>query len=146
MNHTIPTAPATARWLRILLLLVIASLACAPVSWIVDGVTPSFVVYPVALLVGLWRRSRGAGTLYFGIAATIFLIIHLPWTWASLTGADTDPLDHSVPAHPVEWLITLCVVPAATAIAGFACWTQQRNRESQPDQNRRPETKPTTLA
>jgi hypothetical protein len=146
MNHTIPTAPATARWLRILLLLVIASLACAPVSWIVDGVTPSFVVYPVALLVGLWRRSRGAGTLYFGIAATIFLIIHLPWTWASLTGADTNPLDHSVPAHPVEWLITLCVVPAATAIACFACWTQQRNRESQPDQNRRPETKPTTLA
>jgi hypothetical protein len=126
MDHTMTVKTTRATWSRALLVLVIASLVCAPVSWIVDGVTPSFVVYPVALLIGLWRRTRGAGTLYFGIAGTIFLLIHLPWTWASLTGADTNPLDHSVPAQPVEWLTTLFLVPLAMAVAGFVCWRQQR--------------------
>lgn len=123
----IVTAKTTAAASRTMLVLVLASLACAPVSWIVDGVTPSFVVYPVALLIGLWRRSRGAGTLYFGIAGTIFLLIHLPWTWAAVTGADTNPINQAAPAQPVEWLVTLFLVPLATAIVGFVCWLQQRN-------------------
>jgi carbon starvation protein CstA len=127
MDHVMTAKTTTAPSTRTLLVLVIASLACAPVSWIVDGVTPSFVVYPIALLIGLWRRSRGGGTLYFGIAGTIFLLIHLPFTWASVTGADTNPANHSLPAHPVEWLITLFLVPLATAIVGFVCWRQQRH-------------------
>ena len=129
MDHALAAKTTAAPWTRILLVLVIASLASAPVSWIVDGVTPSMIVYPIVLLVGLWRRSQGAGTLYFGIAATIFLLIHLPFTWASVTGADTNPANHSVlsPAQPVEWLITLFLVPLATAIVGFICWRQQRH-------------------
>jgi hypothetical protein len=91
----------------------------------VDGVTPSFIVYPLALLIGLWRRSRGAGTLYYAVAGTIFVLIHLPWTWAAVTGATTNPLDHSAAAHPVEWLISLFLLPLATAVAGFLCWRRQ---------------------
>jgi hypothetical protein len=124
MDHTVTAKTTAAAWTRMMLLLVLTSLACAPVSWIVDGVTPSFVVYPVALLVGLWRRSRGAGTLYFGIAGTIFLLIHLPFTWAAVTGADGH---QSVSTQPVEWLVTLFLVPLATAIVGFVCWRQQRH-------------------
>jgi carbon starvation protein CstA len=127
VDHTATIKTTSVAWTRILLVLVIASLACAPVSWIVDGVTPSFVVYPIALLIGLWRRSRGAGTLYFAVAGTVFLLIHLPWTWAAVSGADTNPLDHSVPAQPVEWLITLFFIPLATAIVGFVCWRRQRH-------------------
>ena len=128
----IVTAKTTAGASRTMLVLVLASLACAPVSWIVDGVTPSFVVYPVALLIGLWRRSRVANavwsrSVYFGIAGTIFLLIHLPWTWAAVTGADTNPINQAAPAQPVEWLVTLFLVPLATAIVGFVCWLQQRN-------------------
>jgi hypothetical protein len=129
MDHVAIAKTTSVPWTRILLVLVIASLACAPLSWVVDGVTPSFVVYPIALLVGLWRRSRGAGTLYFGIASTIFLFIHLPFTWAAVTGADTNPASHSAvnPAQPAEWLISLFLVPLATAIVGFLCWRQQRH-------------------
>jgi hypothetical protein len=54
------------------------------------------------------------------------VLIHLPWTWAAVTGAATNPLDHSAPAHPVEWLISLFLLPMDTAIAGFLCWRQQR--------------------
>jgi hypothetical protein len=125
MDHAVTADTTAAPWTRVLLVSVIASLACAPVSWIVDGVTPSMIVYPIVLLIGLWRRSRGAGTLYFGIAATLFLLIHLPFTWASVTGADTNPANHTEPAHPVEWLIILFLVPLATAIAGFGCWRRQ---------------------
>jgi hypothetical protein len=128
MDLTVTAKTTTAEaWTRILLVLVLAGLASAPVSWIVDGVTPSMIVYPVVLLVGLWRRSRGAGTLYFGIAAILFLLIHLPFTWASVTGADTNPANHTQPSHPVEWLATLFLVPLATAIAGLVCWRQQRH-------------------
>lgn len=122
MNHTI-TAPRTRTSPeQILLLLIAASFACAPVSWIVDGVTPSWVVYPIVLAIGLWRRSRGRGTLYFGIAATVFLLIHVPWTWAAVTSRDTNPLDSTLPSHPVEWIVTLFAIPLLTAAAGFTAW------------------------
>jgi len=121
MDHTM-TAPRTRTSPeQILLLLVAASLTCAPVSWIVDGVTPSWVVYPIVLAIGLWRHSRGGGTLYFGIAATVFLLIHLPWSWAAVTG-DTNPADSTLPSHPVEWIATLFAIPLLTAAAGFTAW------------------------
>jgi hypothetical protein len=78
-----------ANWRTVLFVLVVASLACAPVSWVDDGLTPSWIIYPLILLVGLWRMWRGHGTLYFGIAGTIFLLVHLPFTWAALFGSQS---------------------------------------------------------
>ncbi len=128
MDHAM-TAPRTRTSPeRVLLLLVAASLACAPISWIVDGVTPSWVVYPIALAIGLRRHSRGRGNLYFGIAATVFLLIHLPWTWAAVTGAGTNPLDSTLPSHPVEWILTLFAMPLLTAAAGFSAWRGSAQR------------------
>jgi hypothetical protein len=95
MDHTLARKASAAPWMRILLVLVIAGLASAPISWIVDGLTPSMVVYPIVLSIGLWRQSHGEGTLYFGIAATLFLLINLPFAWAATTGADRNPADHS---------------------------------------------------
>ena len=112
---------------RNLLLTVLAlSLVCAPVSWVDDGITPSWVVYPVVLLIGLWRVLRGAGALFLAIAATVFFVVHLPWTWAALTGADENPLDRESPSSPAQWLITLCIVPLVTAAVGLWVWGQQR--------------------
>ena len=120
MDHTM-TAPRTRTSSeQVVPVLVAASLACAPVSWIVDGITPSGIVYPAVLWIGLWRRSRGGGTLYFGVAATVFLLVHLPWTWAAVTGRDTNPLDETLPSHALEWIVTLFVIPALLAAAGFA--------------------------
>ena len=111
-----------------LLTLIAISLACAPVSWVDDGVTPSWIVYPIVLLVAAWRVVRGQGALFLAIAAIVFWLVHLPWTWAALTGADEGPFDREAPSSPVQWLITLCVVPLVTAgIAGYI-WLSRRQR------------------
>ena len=114
-------------WRRALLLMIIVSLLCAPVSWVDDGFTPSWVVYPIALIVALWRYWTGHGALFVAIAALVFLIVHLPWSWAAITGAENNPLDRESPSSPVQWLITLSVVPLlTTAIAGIT-WFKQRS-------------------
>lgn len=90
-------------WRRALIALVLVSIACAPVSWIDEGVTPSWVVYPLALLIGLYRLSKGGatGTLLVGIAAVVFLLVHLPWTYAALFG-DENPLNPDREFSPVQ--------------------------------------------
>jgi hypothetical protein len=123
----------TARARRtILLVLVVASLATAPWSWIDDGLTPSFVVYPLVLLFGLWRVRKGGGTLYFAIAATVFLAVHVPFTWAALFG-DQSPAGADAPYSPVQWTVTLFAVPLLTAVAGVAVWREGRSREAEGD-------------
>jgi hypothetical protein len=116
-----------ANWQTVLFALVVVSLACAPVSWVDDGLTPSWIIYPLILLVGLWRMWRGHGTLYFGIAGTIFLLVHLPFTWAALFGSQS-PSGADKPYNPVQWLITLFIVPLSTVIAGFLAWRKSRQR------------------
>jgi len=124
------TTAAPGRTILLVLVLVVASLACAPWSWVVDGVTPSFVVYPLALLVGLWRMRRGGGTLYFGIAAGVFFLVHLPWAWTAFTGERTGFLPDDLATHRFEWAVTLFVVPLLTAVAGFAAWREARTSRS----------------
>lgn len=109
------------RWRSILLALVIVSLATAPWSWIDDGFTPSMIVYPALLLVGLWRLRRGGivGTVFVGVTALVFLLVHLPWTWAAVTNAGSNPINASAPYNPGQWLVTLFLVPLLTAAAAF---------------------------
>jgi hypothetical protein len=120
--------PDVQQWRRALPLMIILSLLCAPISWVDDGITPSWVVYPIVLLIALWRVRRGSGALFVGIAALVFLLVHLPWTWAGLTGADENPLDRASPSSPVQWLITLFAVPLLTSTVGWATWFKERSR------------------
>ena len=110
----------------LLLAAVVAGLACAPWSWIVDGLTPSWVVYPLLLIVGLLRIRKGKGALFLGIAATVFLVVHLPWAWSALTGERTGSVPDDLAVHRAEWALTLFVVPLLTAVAGLAAWREGR--------------------
>jgi hypothetical protein len=107
-------------WRRVLIALVAISTACAPVSWIDEGVTPSWVVYPLALLVGLYRLRKGGttGTVFVGVAALVFLVVHLPFAYAAVFG-DENPLDAEREFSPVQWTITLFLIPLATVIVAW---------------------------
>jgi hypothetical protein len=80
-----------------------------------DGVTPSWIVYPLVLLVGLWRFGRGGGTLFFTIAATIFLLVHLPFTWAAITDSGENPYKNSAPYNPAESLPPASLSPGRSS-------------------------------
>ena len=130
MEGTLIRSAAT-QWRAALLVLVAASLATAPWSWVVDGLTPSFIVYPLVLLIGLWRMRRGGGTLYFGIAAALFFLVHLPWAWSAFTGERTGFLPDDLAIHRFEWAVTLFAVPLLTALAGFTAWREAQASRSQ---------------
>jgi hypothetical protein len=106
--------------------LAIVNVLCAPVSWIDDGLTPSWVVYPLALLVGLLRLRRGKGLVFLAVAAIVFLLVHLPWSFAFLFGGE-HPLDSDLEYSPVQWNLTLLVAPAALAIAALWAWRRERS-------------------
>lgn len=99
---------------------------CAPVSWVDEGVTPSWVVYPLALLVGLWRLRRGKGLIFLAVAAAVFLLVHLPWSFAFLTGGE-HPIDSDREYSPLQWVITLLVAPLALEIAALWTWRRERS-------------------
>ena len=113
-------------WQRPLVAVIVLSLLCAPASWIDDGITPSWIVYPIVLVLALWRLRQGGGALFVAIAALVFLLVHLPWTWAAITGAENNPLDRQAPASPVQWLVTLFVVPLLTTVVGWVVWSRRR--------------------
>ena len=68
-------------WKRFLLGLSLLGLVFAVTSWIVEGVTPSWVVFPILLAVGLIRARRGgtSGIVLLGLAALVFLLVHIPF-------------------------------------------------------------------
>lgn len=105
--------------------LAIVNVLCAPVSWFDEGVTPSWVVYPLVLLVGLWRLRRGKGLLLLAISAIAFLLVHLPWSFAFLFGGE-HPIDSDLEYSPVQWALTLLVAPLALAVAAFRAWRGER--------------------
>jgi hypothetical protein len=117
-------------WRRALTAFVVLSLLCAPVSWVDDGITPSWIVYPILLLLALWRLRSGKGALMVGVVALVFLLVHLPFTWAALSGADTSPSNPDLPTSPVQWLVTLFVVPALTSAVGWITWLKERAASS----------------
>jgi hypothetical protein len=114
-------------WRRALLATVVITLACAPVSWIMDGITPSFIVYPILMGIGLLRVARGSsGAVYFAVAATIFLIVHLPFTWAAVSASGENPFNHSSPYNPGDWVVSCFVVPLMTLVCALAIWRTER--------------------
>ena len=110
---------------RLVAAIAIVNVLCAPVSWFDEGVTPSWVIYPLALLVGLWRLRRGKGLVFLAVAALVFLLVHLPWSFAFLFTGE-HPLDSDREYSPLQWLLTLLVAPAALAIVGLFAWRQER--------------------
>ena len=106
--------------------------AAAVVSFVIDGVTPSWVVYPV-LLVGvllLARRSVRNAAIALAVAAALFVAIHTAFVGEALKGDKcVHPADAKLACHPTSWVVTLGVVPLVTAMGAIAIAITSRQRE-----------------
>jgi hypothetical protein len=109
---------------RLFLALATLSLAFGVASWIIEGITPSWVVFPILLVVGLVRARKGGsfGILWLGVSALVFLLVHLPFDKAALSKHCVNPTGADKACHRVFWLLSLGVVPllmVATATVAF---------------------------
>jgi hypothetical protein len=125
---------------KVLLALVLINLVNGVISLIDEGVTPSWVVYPILLVIGtvlLVRKPGRIGVAFLGASALLFVLVHIPFTVEALSpGPCVNPADADRECSPVLWPITLTAFPAATVIGAVWAWLREGGaatpREEQP--------------
>lgn len=116
-------AKAGIDWKQILVVAVAANLLGGLVFTLTDILVPSWVVYPLLLIVGLWmlRRRPITGSLFLLGSAVLFFLIHLPFTilvgWRGNQCADCSPT--------LLW-VTLFIIPLLTVFVATMAWQQTR--------------------
>jgi hypothetical protein len=113
-------------WRLLLLALALLGLVFAVASWIVEGITPSWVVFPILLVIGLIRARRGgsSGTIWLGLSGLVLLLVHLPFDKAALSDNCVNPGDSSKPCHPAFWLASLGVFPLVMVITALLAFRE----------------------
>jgi len=120
-------AKAGLNWIQILVGAVAANLLGGLVFTLTESLVPSWVVYPILLIIGLWMLHRRAitGALFLLGSAALFLLIHLPFTLlVGLRGSQCPD------CSPTLLWVTLFIVPLLTAFAAMRTWQQVRRNES----------------
>ena len=116
---------------KALLALVAVNLIDGVISIVDEGVTPSWVIYPILLVIGavlLLRRPGRIGIIFVGASALLFVLVHIPFTVEAFSsGPCVNPADADFECSPVLWPITLTAIPAATVIAAVWAWLQERS-------------------
>ena len=111
----------------LLLLAVVANLVIAVVALVVEGLTPTTVLYPILVAAGGYRLLRsGSGAALLAGTAVVMLVVHVPFVAAALSGACVHPVDAARACHEVLWLIYLAAAPAAMAVLAALAWARQR--------------------
>jgi len=114
-------------WVQILVVAVAANLLSGLVFTLTAGLVPSWIVYPLLLIIGLWllRRRRTSGVLFLLGSAALFFVIHLPFTvlvgWRGDQCADCPPT--------LLW-VTLFIIPLLTVFVAIMAWEQARRNNS----------------
>lgn len=106
--------------------------AAAVLSFVVDGITPSWVVYPL-LLAGVFvlaRKNVRTAAVALAVAAGLFVAIHTAFVGQAMKGnACVHPADETLECHPASWIVTLGAVPFVTAIGALVMAVAARQRE-----------------
>ena len=111
----------------LLLIVVAANLILAVIALLVEGLTPTTVLYPILVATGGYRllRSGSGAVLLFG-TGVVMLVVHVPFVTAALSGACVHPVDAARACHEALWLIYLAAAPAAMAVVAAVAWARQR--------------------
>ena len=109
---------------RFLLALAVLSLGLGVASWIIEGITPSWIVFTIFLVLGLVRARKGgsSGIVWLGVSALVFLFVHIPFDKAALSKHCVNPTGADKACHRFFWLTSLGAVPlliVVTAVVAF---------------------------
>ncbi len=112
-------------WKRVLLVMVAINLIAGLVFSVMVQLFPSWIVYPVFLIIGAWRLRKGGttGTVFLFVTAVIFILVHFPYTVFGPEGSGC--ADAGCP-RGLAW-IALTVVPVITAVVAAIAWQQSRH-------------------
>jgi hypothetical protein len=115
-------------WKRLLIVLALVGLVFAVTSWIVEGVTPSWIVFPVLLLIGLVLVRQGwrSGIVWLGVSALVFLLVHLPFDKAALSDHCVNPADSDRACYPAWWLVSLLAFPPLMILSAVFAFRETR--------------------
>jgi hypothetical protein len=134
-----------ARWTtarKALLVLVVVNLADGVISIADEGVTPSWVIYPILLVIGtvlLLRKPGRIGIAFLGVSALIFVLVHIPFTVEALSsGPCENPADSQRECSSVLWPITLTGIPVITVVAAGWAWRRERKATTPPTERPAP--------
>ena len=112
-------------WGRLLVVAVAANLLGGLVFVVTEGLVPSWVVYPILLIISLalLRRRTRAGALFLLGSAVLFVLVHFPFTPFGPGGSACPDC-----SQPLLW-VTLFVVPLLTAFVAMMGWRQARRND-----------------
>lgn len=121
-----PKAKDQTNWVQILVVAVAANLLGGLIFIFTEGLVPSWVVYPLLLIIGLGllRRRPTRGSLFLLGSAALFFLIHLPFTL--LAGSMSNPCPDC--SGTLLW-VTLFIIPLLTAFAAIMAWRQVHRNE-----------------
>jgi hypothetical protein len=106
-----------------LVVLSVVNIVLSGISLLVEGFTPSAVVFPVLMGIGLWRLRGGGtkGSSFLAIASLVFLAVHVPFIGALLSSDCENPFDGSA-CQPLLWATWLGLAPLATFSIATLVW------------------------
>jgi len=113
-------------WAQILAVAVAANLLGGLVFVVTEGLVPSWVVYPILLIIGtvLLRRRAKTGAVFLLGSAALFVLVHFPFTPFGPAGSACPDC-----SQPLLW-VTLFIIPVLTVFVAVMAWRQIRHNDS----------------
>src|SRR3990172_9447971 len=102
-------------WAQILAVAVAANLLGGLVFVVTEGLVPSWVVYPILLIIGtvLLRRRAKTGAVFLLGSAALFVLVHFPFTPFGPAGSACPDC-----SQPLLW-VTLFIIPVLTVFVSL---------------------------
>jgi D-alanyl-lipoteichoic acid acyltransferase DltB (MBOAT superfamily) len=117
-------------WRRWLVVAVIANLIGGAVWVISHAIVPSWIIYPIFLIIGLIRLRQGGskGIVFLGVTALVFILVHFPFTpfgpEGSVCKESFDPCIQSL-----GW-ISMFVLPLLALVVAWLTYREAKTRSA----------------
>lgn len=117
---------ASMSWRRWLVVAVVANLVGGAVFVFTHGIVPSWIIYPIFLIIGLIRLRQGGskGVVFLGVTALVFILVHFPFTPFGPEGSACQRTSGSC-IQPILW-VSLFVLPLLALVVVWLAYREAK--------------------